>query len=62
MQAATAGLAATLADLRERAKLLGVALDAAAAAQLLRLLEELEQWNRAYNLTAITTRAASSLE
>jgi 16S rRNA (guanine527-N7)-methyltransferase len=45
-------------DLRERASRLGVALEPGAAAQLLRLLEELEQWNRAYNLTAITTREA----
>jgi 16S rRNA (guanine527-N7)-methyltransferase len=55
---ATAAQAATLEDLRERAGALGVALDAAAAAQLLRLLDELEQWNRAYNLTAITAREA----
>jgi 16S rRNA (guanine527-N7)-methyltransferase len=58
MQAATAGQAATAEDLRERARALGVALEPAAAAQLLRLLDELEQWNRAYNLTAITARAA----
>jgi len=58
MQAATAGQAAAVEDLRERAKVLGIALDAAAAMQLLRLLDELVQWNRAYNLTAITTRAA----
>ncbi len=58
MQAATAGQAAAVEDLRERAKELGVALDAAAATLLLRLLDELEQWNRAYNLTAITTREA----
>ena len=35
---------------------LGVSLDAAAAATLLRLLDELLRWNRAYNLTAITDR------
>jgi 16S rRNA (guanine527-N7)-methyltransferase len=58
MQATTAGQAATVEDLRERAAQLGVALHAAPAAQLLRLLDELEQWNRAYNLTAITARAA----
>jgi 16S rRNA (guanine527-N7)-methyltransferase len=58
MQVATAGQAATVEDLRERAGKLGVALDAAAATQLLRLLDELGQWNRAYSLTAITTREA----
>jgi 16S rRNA (guanine527-N7)-methyltransferase len=58
MQAATAGQGAMEADLRERARALGVALEPAAAAQLLRLLDELEQWNRAYNLTAITSREA----
>lgn len=58
MRAATAGQAATVEDLRERARTLGVALDPAAAAQLLRLLDELGQWNRAYNLTAITSREA----
>jgi 16S rRNA (guanine527-N7)-methyltransferase len=58
MQAATAGQAAMEADLRGRARALGVALEPAAAAQLLRLLDELEQWNRAYNLTAITSREA----
>jgi 16S rRNA (guanine527-N7)-methyltransferase len=36
---------------------LGVSLDDAAAAALLRLLDELLRWNRAYNLTAITDRA-----
>ena len=35
---------------------LGVSLDDAAAAMLLRLLDELLRWNRAYNLTAITDR------
>jgi 16S rRNA (guanine527-N7)-methyltransferase len=58
MQTATAGQGAAAEGLRERASALGVALEPAAAAQLLRLLDELEQWNRAYNLTAITTRAA----
>lgn len=38
------------------ARKLGVSLDAAAAAALLRLLDELLRWNRAYNLTAITDR------
>jgi 16S rRNA (guanine527-N7)-methyltransferase len=45
--------AALLAGARE----LGVALTDAAAAALLRLLDELTHWNRAYNLTAITDRA-----
>jgi 16S rRNA (guanine527-N7)-methyltransferase len=44
--------AALLAGARE----LGVALSAEAAAALLRLLDELAHWNRAYNLTAITDR------
>src|SRR5579872_6479287 len=35
---------------------LGVALTAAAAACLLQLLDELERWNRTYNLTAIRNR------
>jgi 16S rRNA (guanine527-N7)-methyltransferase len=48
----------TAAELRDGARQLGVALDAAMAAKLLRLLEELEQWNRAYNLTGIGTREA----
>jgi 16S rRNA (guanine527-N7)-methyltransferase len=40
----------------EGASALGIALDAAQAARLLRLLDELAHWNRSYNLTAITTR------
>jgi 16S rRNA (guanine527-N7)-methyltransferase len=40
----------------EGAGALGIALDAAQAARLLRLLDELAHWNRSYNLTAITTR------
>jgi 16S rRNA (guanine527-N7)-methyltransferase len=39
------------------ARELAVSLDDAAAAALLRLLDELVHWNRAYNLTAITDRA-----
>ncbi len=39
------------------ARQLGVSLDDAAAAALLRLLDELLRWNRAYNLTSITDRA-----
>jgi len=35
---------------------MGIALDGAQAARLLRLLDELAHWNRSYNLTAITTR------
>ncbi|HVN99358.1 MAG TPA: 16S rRNA (guanine(527)-N(7))-methyltransferase RsmG [Steroidobacteraceae bacterium] len=46
--------AAAIEDLRERARRLGVMLTPAMAAQLLRLLDELAQWNHAYNLTAIT--------
>jgi 16S rRNA (guanine527-N7)-methyltransferase len=45
------------AALRAGARELGVALTDAAAATLLRLLDELTHWNRAYNLTAITDRA-----
>lgn len=37
---------------------LGVALSAADAARLLKLVEELASWNRRYNLTAIKTPAA----
>ncbi len=37
---------------------LGVALAREQATRLLRLLDELSRWNRAYNLTAITERAA----
>jgi 16S rRNA (guanine527-N7)-methyltransferase len=40
----------------EGAGAMGVALDAAQAERLLRLLDELARWNRTYNLTAITTR------
>lgn len=57
MQTATAAQGAIVQDLRTRAAALGVTLDAAAAALLLRLLDELGLWNRAYNLTAITDRA-----
>ncbi len=45
--------AAVLTGARE----LGVVLTDEAAAALLRLLDELTHWNRAYNLTAITDRA-----
>jgi 16S rRNA (guanine527-N7)-methyltransferase len=44
------------AALQAGARDLGVALDDAATAALLRLLDELTRWNRAYNLTAITDR------
>ena len=37
---------------------LGVGISAGQAGQLLALLDELEQWNRAYNLTRIAGRAA----
>ena len=50
--------ATTAEELRAGAQQLGVALDADMANQLLRLLDELEQWNRAFNLTGIGTRAA----
>jgi 16S rRNA (guanine527-N7)-methyltransferase len=46
--------AADVTDLRERALRLDVTLTPEAAAQLLRLLDELAQWNRTYNLTSIT--------
>lgn len=45
------------AVLLEGARLLGVALSEDQAARLQRLLDELERWNRAYNLTSITDRA-----
>ncbi len=46
------------AQLIERARLLGVALTDAAASRLLRLLDELAEWNKAYNLTSIRQREA----
>jgi len=49
---------ATTVDLCGGAQQLGVALDARMASRLLRLLEELERWNRAFNLTGIGTQAA----
>ena len=51
-------LASTDEDLRARALQLGVTIDDKAAQLMLRLLVELEQWNRVYSLTAITTREA----
>jgi 16S rRNA (guanine527-N7)-methyltransferase len=45
------------AALQAGARELGVDLDDGAAATLLRLLDELARWNRAYNLTAIVDRA-----
>lgn len=45
-------------ELMDGAAALGVALDAAQAQRLLRLLDELVLWNRSYNLTAITERGA----
>jgi 16S rRNA (guanine527-N7)-methyltransferase len=45
------------ASLVAGARQLQVALDDTAADALLRLLDELVRWNRAYNLTAITDRA-----
>jgi 16S rRNA (guanine527-N7)-methyltransferase len=46
------------AALRAQAADFGVPLDDTQATQLLRLLDELAEWNRAYNLTAIDTPAA----
>jgi 16S rRNA (guanine527-N7)-methyltransferase len=46
------------ADLRAQARQLGVVLDEGMARQMLRLLDELQQWNRAYSLTAIGDREA----
>jgi 16S rRNA (guanine527-N7)-methyltransferase len=45
------------AALQAGARELGVGLDDSAADALLRLLDELARWNRAYNLTAILDRA-----
>lgn len=45
------------ATLLAGARELGVSLEDPAATALLQLLDELERWNRAYNLTAITERA-----
>lgn len=45
-------------SLRTAAATLGVALDASQETALLRLLDELQLWARAYNLTAIGDRAA----
>src|SRR5579863_6880526 len=42
----------------ESAGVMGITLDGAQAAALLRLLDELSHWNRRYNLTAITARAS----
>jgi 16S rRNA (guanine527-N7)-methyltransferase len=53
----TAARATELAQLREGAAALGCPLDATQGEALLRLLDELAQWNRAYNLTAITDRS-----
>ena len=50
--------ATTAAALRGWAQQLGVILDAEMAGKLLRLLDELERWNRAFNLTGIETQAA----
>jgi len=46
------------AQLCAQARELGVPLDASMAEKLLHLLEELKQWNRAYNLTSIESHAA----
>ena len=45
------------AQLLHGAAVLGVPLDAATAARLLALLDELLRWNRSFNLTAITARS-----
>jgi len=47
---------AEAAALRAQAAELGVHVDARQVAQLLRLLDELSVWNRAYNLTAVEAR------
>jgi 16S rRNA (guanine527-N7)-methyltransferase len=44
-------------DLERDARTLGVDLNALQARRLLELLDELSHWNRAYNLTAVTTPA-----
>jgi 16S rRNA (guanine527-N7)-methyltransferase len=44
----------TRAKLIEGARALGVALEDAAAARLLKLLDELARWSKTYNLTSIT--------
>ena len=53
---ADARAAAERRALVDGAARLGVALDAAQAAALSRLLDELARWNRSYNLTAVTAR------
>lgn len=59
MARCAAGRWCTLAEsLRVAAATLGVTLDAAQEAALLRLLDELQLWARAYNLTAIGDRAS----
>ena len=45
------------AVLADGARALGVTLSSQQVDQLLRLLDELERWNRAYNLTSIDGRA-----
>ncbi len=50
-------MADELATLLAGARELGVSLEEPAASALLQLLDELERWNRAYNLTAFTERA-----
>jgi len=55
--AGESGSEAECAGLRAQAARLSVTLTPRQAGQLLRLLAELEQWNRAYNLTAIESRA-----
>jgi 16S rRNA (guanine527-N7)-methyltransferase len=54
---AAAARATELALLRAGSAALGVPLEPAQGEALLQLLDELGQWNRAYNLTAITDRA-----
>jgi 16S rRNA (guanine527-N7)-methyltransferase len=49
---------AEAADLIARAAALGVAVDAEQAGKLLRLLDELTEWNQRFNLTAIRERGA----
>ena len=51
-------MAETHSEFREQAAALGVAVSTDQSTQLFRLLDELERWNRAYNLTRIDSRQA----
>ena len=56
-KAPAAGDPSEAAALRTQAALMGLHVDARQAALLLQLLDELTVWSRAYNLTAVETRA-----